>query len=146
MQGTTASGFVDFYESNRDSLPSTPINPSIKVIAPWRLSELYQRFQGRNDLLDYAAEKGIPVTSTKAKPYSMDDNFAHCSYGAGILEDPNVTPLKGLWTKTVSPLKAPDALLDITIHFEKGLPVKVATPEQTAAIPGYNSKTALRLA
>ncbi|KAG5948463.1 hypothetical protein E4U53_006281, partial [Claviceps sorghi] len=28
----------------------------------------YQRFQGRNDLLDYAAEKGIPVTSTKAKP------------------------------------------------------------------------------
>ncbi|GKT49141.1 argininosuccinate synthase [Colletotrichum spaethianum] len=109
------------------------INPSIKVIAPWRLSSFYNRFQGRNDLLDYAAEKGIPVTSTKAKPYSMDDNFAHCSYEAGMLEDPNVTPPEDMWTKTVSPLKAPDAPLDITIHFEKGLPVKVVTPEQTTS-------------
>ncbi|KAJ3940754.1 argininosuccinate synthetase, partial [Colletotrichum tropicale] len=51
------------------------INPEIKVIAPWRDPTFYNRFQGRNDLLDYAAERGIPVTSTKAKPYSMDDNF-----------------------------------------------------------------------
>ncbi|TIC91876.1 Argininosuccinate synthase [Colletotrichum higginsianum] len=100
------------------------INPSIKVLAPWRLPEFYQRFQGRNDLIDYAAEKGIPVTSTKAKPYSMDDNFTHCSYEAGMLED--------MWANTVSPLKAPDVPLDITIHFEKGLPVKVITPEQTS--------------
>lgn len=43
-----------------------------KVIAPWRDPTFFKRFQGRNDLLDYAAEKGIPVTSTKAKPYSME--------------------------------------------------------------------------
>lgn len=30
--------------------------------------EYSKRFAGRNDLLDFAAEKGIPVTSTKAKP------------------------------------------------------------------------------
>ena len=35
-------------------------------------------------------------------------------------------------TRTISPLKAPDAPLDITVHFDKGLPVKVVTPEQTA--------------
>ncbi|RYP55058.1 hypothetical protein DL768_000374 [Monosporascus sp. mg162] len=48
------------------------INPTIKVIAPWRDPTFFNRFRGRNDLLDYAAEKGIPVTSTKAKPYSME--------------------------------------------------------------------------
>ncbi|RYP56793.1 hypothetical protein DL770_010808 [Monosporascus sp. CRB-9-2] len=48
------------------------INPAIKVIAPWRDPTFFNRFRGRNDLLDYAAEKGIPVTSTKAKPYSME--------------------------------------------------------------------------
>ncbi|KAF5507216.1 Argininosuccinate synthase [Colletotrichum aenigma] len=111
------------------------INPEIKVIAPWRDPTFYNRFQGRNDLLDYAAERGIPVTSTKAKPYSMDDNFAHCSYEAGMLEDPNVTPPEDMWTKTVSPLQAPDAPLDITVHFDKGLPVKVVTPQQTATDP-----------
>ncbi|RYO81512.1 hypothetical protein DL764_009757 [Monosporascus ibericus] len=48
------------------------INPAIKVIASWRDPTFFNRFRGRNDLLDYAAEKGIPVTSTKAKPYSME--------------------------------------------------------------------------
>ena len=37
----------------------------------WRDPEFFKRFQGRNDLLDYAEKMGIPVTSTKAKPYSM---------------------------------------------------------------------------
>ena len=54
------------------------IDPKIQIIAPWRVPEFYKRFQGRNDLLDYAESTGIPVTSTKAKPYSMDDNIAHC--------------------------------------------------------------------
>ncbi|KAH6659335.1 argininosuccinate synthase [Truncatella angustata] len=108
------------------------IKPDIKVIAPWRDPTFFKRFQGRNDLLDYAAEKGIPVTSTKAKPYSMDDNFAHCSYEAGMLEDPDVTPPEDMWTKTVSPLQAPDTPLDITVHFDKGIPSKVVTPKETA--------------
>jgi argininosuccinate synthase len=41
------------------------IQPSIKVIAPWRDPEFFKRFAGRNDLLDYAEKMGIPVTSTK---------------------------------------------------------------------------------
>ncbi|KAI8255806.1 Argininosuccinate synthase [Colletotrichum sp. SAR 10_77] len=116
----------------RFELTFATINPEIRCITPWRLPEFYKRFEGRIDLLDYAAEKGISVSSTKAKPFSMDDNFAHCSYEAGVLEDPDVTPPEDMWTKTVSPLNAPDAPLDITIHFEKGTPVKVVTPQQTA--------------
>jgi argininosuccinate synthase len=59
------------------------LQPSIKVIAPWRMPEFCDRFKGRQDLLDYAEKHGIPVTSTKAKPWSMDANLAHCSYEAG---------------------------------------------------------------
>ena len=49
-----------------------------------------------------------------------------------MLEDPNVTPPEEMWTRTVSPLKAPDAPVDITVYFEKGLPSKVVSPNQTS--------------
>ncbi|KAK4889435.1 argininosuccinate synthetase [Elasticomyces elasticus] len=101
------------------------LQPSIKVIAPWRDPVFYNRFKGRNDLLDYASEKKIPVTSTKSKPWSMDENLAHCSYEAGILEDPNTSAPEDMWKLTVDPTKAPNEPEDFTIHFEKGLPVKL---------------------
>ncbi|KAK6408612.1 argininosuccinate synthetase [Oleoguttula sp. CCFEE 5521] len=101
------------------------LQPSIKVLAPWREPVFYERFKGRNDLLDYAAEKGIPVSSTKGKPWSMDENLAHCSYEAGILEDPNTTPPEDMWKLTADPTKAPGKPEDFTVHFEKGLPVKL---------------------
>lgn len=67
------------------------------------MPEFFGRFQGRNQLLDYAAETNIPVTSTKAKPYSMDDNLAHCSYESGQLEDPSQPPPDDMWTRYVTP-------------------------------------------
>ncbi|SCN74017.1 probable arginosuccinate synthetase [Fusarium fujikuroi] len=107
-------------------------NPSIKVIAPWRLPEFCEKFQGRQDLLKFAAENNTPVSSTPKAPWSQDENLVHCSYEAGILEDPDHTPPKDLWTQTVDPLEAPDKPLDFTVYFEKGLPVKVTTPDQEA--------------
>jgi argininosuccinate synthase len=68
----------------------------------------------------------IPVTSTKSKPWSMDENMAHCSYEAGILEDPDVTPPADMWKLTVDPITAaPDKPEHFTLHFTKGLPVKL---------------------
>lgn len=75
------------------------IDPKIKIIAPWRLPKFFEKFDGRQALLDYAAQTGIPVTSTKAKPYSMDDNIAHCSYESGQLEDPSQPPPDDMWTR-----------------------------------------------
>jgi argininosuccinate synthase len=106
------------------------LEPTIKVIAPWRDPVFYERFVGRNDLLEYAAEKGIPVTSTKSKPWSMDENLAHCSYEAGILEDPDTTPPTDMWKLTVDPLTAPDQPEDFTVSFEKGVPVKLEYTEK----------------
>ncbi|KAJ5616779.1 hypothetical protein N7537_001893 [Penicillium hordei] len=105
------------------------LQPDIKVIAPWRDPVFYERFKGRQDLLDYAEEKGIPVTSTKSKPWSMDENLAHCSYEAGILEDPDTTPPADMWKLTQDPLTAPDQPEDFTLYFEKGVPVKLEYTE-----------------
>ena len=115
----------------RFELAAYALQPSIKIIAPWRESSFFNKFQGRNDLLDYAAEKGIPVTSTKAKPWSMDENLAHCSYEAGLLEEPDQTPPDDMWTMTNDPLTAPNEPTDITISFEQGIPIKLVTPQKT---------------
>lgn len=55
----------------------------------------------------------------------MDENLAHCSYEAGILEDPNTTAPDELWKLTTNPDKAPDTPEDFTLVFEKGLPVRL---------------------
>jgi argininosuccinate synthase len=101
------------------------LSPSIKVIAPWRLPEFYERFAGRTALLEYAAKNGIPVTQTAAKPWSTDENLFHISYEAGILEDPNQTPPDDMWKLTTSPEKAPEQPERVTIEWTKGLPTKV---------------------
>jgi len=101
------------------------IDPKIQVIAPWRIPEFYNRFQGRSDLLAYAAEKGIPVQQTAAKPWSTDENLYHISFEAGILEDPNVTPPANMWKLTTNPEEAPDTPEHIAITFKAGIPVKV---------------------
>jgi len=111
----------------RFELAFLAIDPKIKIIAPWRMPEFFSRFQGRNDLLDYASQTGIPVTSTKAKPYSMDDNLVHCSYESGQLEDPAQPPPDDMWTRTNDPMKAPSTPQEVTIRFEKGIPVKVSS-------------------
>ncbi|CAF9937026.1 MAG: hypothetical protein ALECFALPRED_007046 [Alectoria fallacina] len=84
---------------------------------------------------------GIPVTSTKAKPYSMDDNIAHCSYKSGQLEDPSRPPPDGMWTRTDDPLTAPNTPQEVTVRFEKGVPVKVSSEgkEWTDSLDLFNA-------
>ncbi|CAG9998494.1 unnamed protein product [Clonostachys byssicola] len=98
----------------------TALAPGIKIIAPWRIPEFIAKFQGRADLLEYARVNNIPVSSTPKAPWSMDANLVHCSYEAGILEDPNREPPKNLWTMTVDPVDAPDKPYHFSIDFQKG--------------------------
>ncbi|KAG8880897.1 argininosuccinate synthetase [Tulasnella sp. 331] len=101
------------------------LKPDIKVIAPWRLPEFYNRFAGRAALLEYAAQQSIPVAQTAAKPWSTDENLFHISYEAGILEDPNTTPPADMWKLTKAPEDAPETPERLTIEFKGGLPIKV---------------------
>ncbi|KAG8187009.1 hypothetical protein JTE90_005778 [Oedothorax gibbosus] len=99
--------------------------PDIKIIAPWRLKEFYERFPGRQDLIKYAQEKNIPVPVTPSSPWSMDANLMHISYESGILEDPWTSPPTDLYKMTKDPLESPDKPSLIDIEFKEGIPVKV---------------------
>ena len=99
--------------------------PEVIVIAPWKNPDFIAQFKGRTDLLNYAAEQNIPVTSSLQKPYSIDENLMHCSYEAGIMEDPELTPPANMFKKTVSPQDAPDHTFEFSIEFAQGLPVKI---------------------
>lgn len=107
------------------------LDQKTKTIIPWRIPEFCERFAGRQALLDFAESKGVPVTSTKQKPFSMDANLVHCSYEAGLLEQPELEPPADMWTMTVDPMKAPDEPTRFTIHFEKGIPIKLEVGDKT---------------
>jgi argininosuccinate synthase len=87
--------------------------------------EFYNRFAGRQALLAYASEQGIPVQQTAAKPWSTDENLFHISYEAGILEDPDTTPPADMWKLTASPEAAPAEPERLTLEFKAGLPIKL---------------------
>jgi len=45
-------------------------------------------YKVREDAIEYANARGIPVPVTKERPYSMDRNVFHLSHEGGDLEDP----------------------------------------------------------
>jgi argininosuccinate synthase len=99
------------------------LEPEIQVIAPWRQWEL----NSRTVLLDYAEKHQIPIAKGKTgePPYSTDANLLHISYEGRALEDPWVAPDDAMFTRSVSPEKAPDKPTFVEIEFEKGDPVAI---------------------
>mmetsp|Transcript_6115 Transcript_6115/g.10566 ORF Transcript_6115/g.10566 Transcript_6115/m.10566 type:complete len:415 (+) Transcript_6115:99-1343(+) len=112
------------------------LEPNIKVVAPWRDPEFYNRFQGRADLMAYASERGIPVPSTPKAPWSMDENMLHCSYESGILEDPAAVPPPEMFHVCVNPEDAPNKAEHIKITFKDGNPVRVENLDDGTIIEG----------
>ena len=95
------------------------LEPSIKVVAPWREWDLLSR----EKLLAYAEQHGIPVEMKHKQggaPYSMDANLLHISYEGRHLEDPKAEAEESMWRWTVSPEQAPDAPEYLDIEFERG--------------------------
>ena len=105
----------------RFELTCYALKPDIKVIAPWR----EWSFNSRESLIEYAAQHKIPVTATKAKPYSTDRNMFHISYEGGILEDPWAEPPADMYTLTVPLEKTPQKPEYVEIGFEQGDPVSI---------------------
>jgi len=107
----------------RFELTYTALNPAIKIIAAWRDPNWF--FDSRGSMMDYAKKHGIPVTTTKDKPYSSDRNMLHISHEGGVLEDPWMEPPEDMFVLTTSPMKAPDRATYVEIDFEKGNPVAI---------------------
>lgn len=92
--------------------------PHLKVIAPvreWPMS--------REDEIEYARERGIPIPVGKQNPYSIDQNLWGRSIECGVLEDPWVEPPEDVYLWTANPAAAPDKPEYVEITFEKGIPV-----------------------
>lgn len=107
----------------RFELTANALDPSIKVIAPWREWDLRSRTQ----LLDYAERNQIPIAKDKRgeAPFSVDANLLHTSSEGMVLEDPAIPAPDYVAQRTVDPEKAPDEAEIITIGYEKGDPVSV---------------------
>ena len=98
------------------------LKPDIKIIAPWKVPEFYQRYPGRAQLLEYAQQNGIPVKATMEQPWSTDENLMHISFESGMLEDPWQEPREEMFELSQSPKDAPDQEQTLTIDFEEGTP------------------------
>src|SRR5216110_557164 len=105
----------------RFELTYQAIAPELKVIAPWREWSL----KSREDCLDYAEAHGIPVAASREKIHSRDRNLWHISHEGGELEDAGNAPLPTTWQITRSPQESPDCDEQVTLGFEKGIPVSV---------------------
>jgi argininosuccinate synthase len=114
----------------RFELTYQALDPTVRIIAPWREWTM----RSRRELIEYAEQHGIPVTATKAKPYSTDPNLFHVSYEGGILEDPWVAPPDEIFQLTVSPEKAPDRPRQVEIQYEQGNPVAVDGKKMSPAM------------
>jgi argininosuccinate synthase len=93
--------------------------PGVRVIAPLR-----DRVWTRDEEIEYALARGIPVEASADKPYSIDDNLFGRAIEAGVLEDPWEAPPEDAFELTASPLDAP-APVEAVIGFEDGLPVEL---------------------
>ena len=106
----------------RFELTVKALAPHLKIIAPWRIWDI----KSREEEIEYAEARGIPVPVTKEDNYSMDRNIWHLSHEGMDLENPANEPnLDKILKLMVSPEKAPDTPTYVEIEFEKGVPVAI---------------------
>lgn len=105
----------------RFELTVKALAPDLKIIAPWREWNI----RSREDAIDYAEARNIPVPVTKKHPYSMDRNIWHLSHEGAELEDPWNEPEERVYLIVTPPEKAPDKPTYVEVDFEQGIPVKV---------------------
>ena len=106
----------------RFELAYKALAPQLVVIAPWRVWDI----RSREEAIDYAQSHGVNLgTISKKNIYSRDMNAWHMSHEGGDLEDPWNRPEESLFQLTRSLKDAPDKETEVTIDFEKGIPVSV---------------------
>lgn len=96
--------------------------PHMTIIAPWREWNI----KSRDEAIDYAEARNIPLKINRETSYSKDKNLWHLSHEGLDLESPANEPIyDNILELGITPEKAPDAPTYVTITFEKGIPVAV---------------------
>jgi argininosuccinate synthase len=107
----------------RFELTYMALGPELKIIAPWKDDRFELR--SREAAIEYAREKGVPISQSVKKIYSRDRNLWHISHEGADLEDPANEPLDNLWVMSVPVNKAPRKSEFVTVGFRAGTPVSV---------------------
>ena len=102
----------------RFEISSRALAPDLEVLAPVRVWGL-----SREDSIEYAHRFNIPISVTKASPYSVDQNLWGRTIECGVLEDPWEMPPAGVYKLTAP--KAGGEPVEVVIGFESGLPVSL---------------------
>ena len=107
--------------------------PDIKIIAPWRMTDVW-KMQSRQDEIDFCKAHGIDLPFSADSSYSRDRNLWHISHEGLELEDPSLEPnYNHVLVLTTPPEKAPDKPEYVTMTFEKGVPTSVNGKEMKVA-------------
>ncbi len=104
----------------RFDVSTQALAPDLEIVAPVR-----EHRMSREEQIEWAAERGVPVPVTKASSYSTDENLWGRSIEAGVLEDPWAAPPEEIYAWTRSVADAPDAAREIEIGFLHGRPVSL---------------------
>ena len=113
----------------RFELAYKALAPHLQVIAPWREWSIVSR----EDAIEYARKHKVPIAQSTTKIYSRDRNIWHISHEGGELEDPANPAPETIWMLTKSPQEAPDEPAEVTIRFERGVPVSLNGKRATSA-------------
>ena len=101
----------------RFEVSTRALAPDLEVLAPVRSWGMT-----RQDAIHYAYDHGIPITATKEKVYSIDDNLWGRAIECGEMEDPWATPPQGVWSMTLPIATEPR---EVVVGFEAGVPVSI---------------------
>jgi argininosuccinate synthase len=102
----------------RFELGVAALDPSIRVIAPWREWDL----SSRTKLIEFAEQNQIPIAKNKRgeAPFSVDANLLHTSSEGTVLENPAIEAPDYVASRITAVEDAPDTPEFIEVSFEKG--------------------------
>ncbi len=105
----------------RFELTYMAMDPNMQIIAPWK--DPKWDIHSREEAVDYAKKRRIPITVSKKKIYSEDGNLWHLSHEGGVLEHVETEHKFDMLTISTTPEKAPSKPGYVQIDFVEGLPV-----------------------
>jgi argininosuccinate synthase len=104
----------------RFEVSSRILAPDLDVLAPVRLWGLT-----RADCIELAAKWDIPISASKEKLYSIDENMWGRAIECGVLENPWAHAPEAPFTMTRAAKDAPSEPRELVVGFERGAPVSL---------------------
>jgi argininosuccinate synthase len=91
--------------------------PDLEIVAPAR-----EWGMTREETVDYAEREGVPITASRGRIYSIDENLWGRAVECGAIEDPWAAPPDDVYALTRETLTSP---VEVVVGFVAGVPVSL---------------------